>query len=319
MSDCGVKAGPATLCIYHLWTLINFEIPMIDRSHRFPPTSTFAAMSELGDTGPVISHNTTIVFLKRTALALSLVVCISASTALRADPVNSPPKLPEGFTPSLSDSQIKQIQQDAAEVIPQFQKWIENPSSPPYWKTRKITAEEAEVDRQQLANRNLLATVGDKPVVKHIVVKNGQPFPEKKAVLPVAPQAKPISEQVAKDSQEEAVKKIMNTPELPQCAEAKTRTMDAKLADFGDNEFLVYDALFLPSVDNKLNNETTSGELTEILGVGASPDEAINRAFARQSGATCVPYRIRMTSHKIIRYEGEDALKNYDEAASDKK
>lgn len=103
--------------------------------------------------------------------------------------------------------------------------------------------------------------------------------------------------------------------DLPTCLASKEEKIPLQAAKRGGEEMVVQDLLFLGS-DPPLDFETRYGESVEVqrLNQGADP---ISRGFAEGARITCVPVRLRLTTHALYRLEGQAALQRFEDKRFD--
>ncbi len=156
------------------------------------------------------------------------------------------------------------------------------------------------------------------PLIRHVRFSSGLPF---SAALPAQDLQARLTEmvnreggksfQVLLDASEKDLEKLELPDPLPKCVAAREKKLDLGLSEKLPYEVIIEDLLFLGE-DPPLDAESRFGEsaMIQVLNEKAS---ASLRGFSDALGVSCVPYRVRTTTQAIYRFEGEAALKRYEE------
>lgn len=156
------------------------------------------------------------------------------------------------------------------------------------------------------------------PLIRQVRFSTGLPF---SAVRPKQDSTTRLLEAVKQEggksferylkAAEQEIEKLKHPDPLPPCGAAREDKLDFRLTEKIPDEVIVEDLLFLAE-DPPLDAESRFGEsaMVQVLSGKASP---ALRGFADAMGVTCLPYRVRTTTQSIYRFEGEAALKRYEE------
>jgi hypothetical protein len=160
------------------------------------------------------------------------------------------------------------------------------------------------------------------PLIRHVRFSSGLPF---SAARPAQDFQARLTEMVNREGGKsfeallEASKKDLEKLEhpvpLPTCGAAREEKLDLGLSEQLPYEVIIEDLLFLGE-DPPLDAESRFGEsaMIQVLNEKAS---ASLRGFSDALGVSCVPYRVRTTTQAIYRFEGEAALKRYEDIIED--
>jgi hypothetical protein len=110
---------------------------------------------------------------------------------------------------------------------------------------------------------------------------------------------------------EREIEKLKNPDPLPRCAASREEKVTFELPEEAPYEVIIEDFLFLAE-DPPLDAESRFGESAMIHLLNEKGDPSL-RGFADAMGVDCLPYRLRTTTRAIYRFEGETALKRYEE------
>jgi hypothetical protein len=156
------------------------------------------------------------------------------------------------------------------------------------------------------------------PLSRHVRFSSGLPFSAARPAQDLNARLKEMvnreggkSFEALLDASKKDLEKLEHPVPLPTCGAAREEKLDLGLSEQLPYEVIIEDLLFLGE-DPPLDAESRFGEsaMIQVLNEKAS---ASLRGFSDALGVSCVPYRVRTTTQAIYRFEGEAALKRYEE------
>lgn len=159
---------------------------------------------------------------------------------------------------------------------------------------------------------------GKVKLVRHVRFSSGFKFSDAKSLRQSVENIKNLVNRAGRavgtrflESSLAEVKKLQNPKSLPKCGTSRESKLDLKFKEDIPHEVIVEDLLFLGS-DPPFDSESRFGESVMIQVLDSNSILAAP-GFETSFGVKCLPYRIRTTTRAIYRFEGEAALKRYEE------
>lgn len=151
-------------------------------------------------------------------------------------------------------------------------------------------------------------------VIRHIRGKDGVPFPSKDdVVLPFKITEENVKAGLDKYFQktEETAANQMKVPGLPACSEDKTTRQETNYPLPDNRDQVLMDILFIRKQDVPLDPKEIFGKHVMVRPYTTdSPN--VDSLSALGVGVSCLPTRLRVTRSQIMRDEGKNALRNYE-------
>ena len=192
----------------------------------------------------------------------------------------------------------------------------------PIDKSREAAAVPLSFVQTETVHEGTASQKAARPIIRHVRFSGGLPFlAAHPAQDPIARLLELINREGGKsfESYLEATNRELEKSEhpklLPRCAGARKEKLDLELSEEFSHEVIIEDILFLGE-DPPLDSESRYGESATIYVLDKKTSPAL-RGFSDAIGVSCVPYRVRTTTQAIYRFEGEDAIKRYEEISDE--